>query len=85
MFGVSISRDGKVIMVATDQAPMNLAFISALDGSLYGMYSLSSSAVYNEHRKIIALGSPLTSGSTEYRAYVTHKYQQAVATAADSF
>jgi len=85
MFGISISRDGKVIMVATDQAPMKLAFISALDGSLYGMYSLSSSGGYNEHRKIIALGSPLTSGSTVYRAYVTHKYLPTVVTSADSF
>ena len=85
MYGISISRDGKVIMVATDQAPMKLAFLSALDGSLYGMYSLSSSEGYNEHRKIIALGSPLTSGSTVYRAYVTHKYLPAGATSADSF
>jgi hypothetical protein len=85
MFGVSISRDGKVIMIATDQAPMNLAFISALDGSLYGMYSLSSSEGYNKFRKIIALGSPLTSGSSVYRAYVTHKYLPAVVTASDSF
>jgi hypothetical protein len=85
MYGISISRDGKVIMVATDQAPMKLAFLSALDGSLYGMYSLSSTEGYNVHRKIIALGSPLSSGSTVYRAYVTHKYLPAGATSADSF
>jgi hypothetical protein len=72
-------------MVATDQAPLKFGFISALDGSLYGMYSLSSSGGYDNHRKIIALGSPLTSGSSVYRAYVTHKYSPAVATAADSF
>ena len=85
MFGISISRDGKVIMVATDQAPMKLAFISALDGSLYGMYSLSNSEGYNEHRKIFALGSPLSSGSTVYRAYVTKKYLPTGSAIGDSF
>ena len=85
MFGISISKDGKVIMVATDQAPMKLAFISALDGSLYGMYSLSNSGHYNENRKIIALGSPSTSGSTIYTAYVTHNYKPTILTPADSF
>jgi hypothetical protein len=72
-------------LVATDQPPMKLAFISALDGSLYGMYSLSNSAGYNEHRKTIALGSPLSPGSTVYTAYVTHKYLPSGSAIVDSF
>jgi len=72
-------------MLATDQTPMKLAFISALDGSLYGMYSLSNSGGYNEHRKTIALGSPLTSASTVYTAYVTHNYRPTGSAIDDSF
>ena len=72
-FGVSISRDGKVIMVATDLGPMKLLFISAVGGSLYGTYSLSNSCGYNEHKKYISFGSPIPATNV-YQGYITNSY-----------